>query len=487
MAGRDLRQHLTRLAELNLLREVTCEVDREWEVSCIARLLFFGHPEARRPALHFTRIKGFAEGSIVVGAIGASPEVLAEVARCGPGREELHGRWRQALASPLPPIAVATGPCKEVVHTGNQVDLGSLPVPTWTPGKDGGPYLTPLWVTRDPDSGRHNLGMYRCQVKGRDRTGIQWGRPEFQHAGIHLARWHARGEAMPAAIVVGGDPALYLPGTTKIPYDMEEYAIAGALTGDAVELVRGETVDLLVPATAEVVIEGEFRPGEMEAEGPFGEYTGYMANSPGGQPLFRVRCVTHRRHPILLGILSQMPPSEGLFSNLLWEGIVLHYLKEEARLPGILDIHQPVPTGEATLWVRMDSHYLGHPRQVAYAIWGRFGWRAPKFIFLTDGDVDIRDPFAREWAFTFRVRPERDIHLIPDVPALTLDPSAAPNEEVPSGERVGAKAIIDATKKRRDFPVLALPKQAHLEEALRRWERYGLPSLERYRLPFELT
>jgi UbiD family decarboxylase len=476
----DLREYISALEQDDLFRWVDREVDKDWEIGSVVRLLFRGIAEEKRFAVGFSNIHGFSGGRVAVGLIGASKRILAKILGVEPEIAAVHSRWSEALAQPIAPRMVSTGPCKENIFIGDKVDLLKLPVPIWIPEKDAGPLFTPLWITKDPTMRVRNVGMYRAELKGKNQTGIQWGTPSSQHAAQHLQHWETLDKPMPAAFVMGGDPSTYLPAVTKVPYGVDEFAVAGAVKGEPVDLVKCETVDLEVPASSEIVIEGEFLPGVREHEGPFGEFTGFMAGSAAsGEPVFNVKCVTHRNNPILQGMLSQMPPSESsCCRQMLMEGAILHHLTQELRFPGILDAHLPESGGGgAWLWIRARKAHNSYPYQVAMSVWSKFGFQHYKWIVVTDEDVNIRNSFAREWTLAFRVRPEEDVHITPKVIAMTLDPSATMDPRIASRDRTAAKIFIDATKKYADFPEVAMPPIEHLERVAEKWLEYGLGDL----------
>jgi UbiD family decarboxylase len=479
MPYESLRPYLDRLEEENLIRWIDREVDKDWEISAIGRMIFRGMPEERRYGFGFRHIKDHPGGRVVSGVIAASTRMMSVALECHSTPAAIHERTIRGLSNPMEPVIVRTGPCKEVIHTGSAVDLNKLPIPTWTPEKDAGPYLTPLWVTKDPDNGVRNIGIRRGQVKGPTKTGILFGAPDRGGA-IHHAKWKARGKAMPAACYIGADPVHYLVAPGR--YGLDELAIAGGIRRKPVELVKCETVDLEVPATAEIVIEGEIPTDYLEKEGPFGEFTGFMA---GGRncPIFNVKCITHRADPILLGIISQFPPSESsMIKRNLLEANLLKHLRETLRIPGIVDIHALEAGGcTATLWVSLKRMYTGHVDQLAMAVLGYFGTSYYKWIIVADEDDDIRDPFMREWILSWRVNPARDMRVLPNTAAVELDPSGHPPEEIPA-EELGSKVIIDATR-RWKYPPLSLPSRRHLEAVAKRWPEYGLPPLEQIHLP----
>jgi 4-hydroxy-3-polyprenylbenzoate decarboxylase len=479
MPYESLRPYLDRLTQQGLMRWIDKEVDKDWEISAIGRMIFRGMAEERRYGFGFRNIRGYPGGRVVSGVVAASTKMMAVALDCEPTPAAIHERTIQGIANPIEPVIVKTGPCKEVILKGDDVDLTRLPTPIWTPEKDAGPYLTPLWVTKDPDDGTRNIGIRRAQVKSRSKTGILFGAPDRGGA-IHHAKWKARGKAMPAAFYIGADPVHYLVAPGR--YGVDELAIAGGIRGKAVEMVKCETVDIEVPATAEIVVEGEIPTDYLETEGPFGEFSGFMA---GGRrcPVFNVTCITHRKDPILLGIISQFPPSESsMIKRNLLEANLLKHLNQTLRIPGIVDLHALESGGcTATLWVSLKKMYTGHVDQLAMAVLGYFGMSYYKWIIIADADDDIRDPFMREWILSWRVNPARDMRVLPNTAAVELDPSGHPPDEFPD-EDLGSKVIIDATR-RWQYPPVSLPPRERLEQVASHWADYGLPPLDEIRLP----
>lgn len=479
MPYESLRPYLEVLEESGLMHWVDSEVDKNWEIASIGRMIFRGMPEERRFGLGFRNIKDHPGGRVVSGVIAASTRMMAAALECDPTPAAIHERTIRGITDPIEAVIVDGGPCKEVMLGPEELDLRKLPIPVWTPGKDAGPYLTPLWVTKDPDNGVRNIGIRRCQIKGRNKTGILFGAPDRGGA-IHHAKWKDRGQPMPAALFIGADPVQYLVAPSR--YGPDELSVAGGIRGQAIELVKCETIDIEVPATAEIVIEGEIATDVLEHEGPFGEFTGFMA---GGRacPVFNVKCITHRKNPILLGVISQFPPSESsMIKRNLLEANLLKHLSNNLRIPGISDIHALEAGGcTAALWVSIKKIYTGHVDQIVCAVLGYFGMSYYKWIVVTDDDVDIRDPFMRDWVLSWCVRPDKDMRIFADTAAVELDPSAHPPEEIPD-ENFGAKVFIDATKKWR-YPSISLPPRDNIERVLARWHEYGLPELSEVRLP----
>jgi UbiD family decarboxylase len=236
-------------------------------------------------------------------------------------------------------------------------------------------------------------------------------------------------------------------------------------------------VDLLVPATAEIILEGEIAPHHVEWEGPFGEYTGYMGG-PYELPVFTIKCITHRRNPIYQSLHSQKPPSESsLLRQIPEEANIYKHLVKDLRIQGIKDIHLPESgSSYAILWVSMKTMYPGHSKQVLSAAWTHHPAFA-KWIIVTDDDVDIRDPFTREWILSWRVEPAKDIYTINGTSSLLLDPSTSPMD-VPlwDQKRLSSKVFVDATKKY-EFPKIAMPPQEDIDKVVKDWSKYNLGSL----------
>ena len=471
MPYKDLRQYLTALEDKGLLKWVSTVVDKDWELSCISRLVM-NRSEEKRIALGFKRIKGY-DISAVVGVVAANRAVYSTALEVAPKIDDLIELWSQALTHPIKPIIINDGQCKEVNLKGEEVNLNRFPTPIWAPEKDAGPYITAgCMVTKDPETGTRNVGMYRLQVKGKNKTGVMWGGGGSQHAAIHYSKYEAKGEPMPIAVVIGVDPTICMTAASKVPFGVDEFAVAGGLRREPLKLVKCETVDLEVPASSEIVLEGEIPPKTREVEGPFGEYPGYMGPA-GNNPIFNVKCITHRRNPVYQSILSHMPPSESsLLRQISTEGEVHKHLVYDLRIPGIIDVHTPESSGSCSiLWIRMKNLYVGHAKQVLCASWTHHPTFA-KWIVVTDEDVDIRDPFIREWVLSFRVQPDRDITVIAKTGPISLDPSVAP-PEAPVSERYGSKMLIDATRKW-PYPEIALPPEKYLKKARERLLEYGL-------------
>ena len=471
MAYRDLRVYLAALEDKGKLKRIRKEVEKDWEIAAICRQLFFKFPSERRPAVLFENVKGFSM-PVVAGVLGVSRQVYA----LGLETDSLDGinrKWDHALGNPLPPRIVENGPCKENILKGDQVDILKLPVPVWTVGEDPGPFFTsPYVITKDPETGVRNVGIYRMQVKGRNKTGFLIGK--HQDASWHLGKNEARNQPTPVAVVVGSDPSIGFVAASKMSETLDEFSIAGALRGEPVDLVPCETVPLEVPATAEIVLEGEIPAKVREPEGPFGEYTGYMG-PPGMQPVFIIKCMTFRNNAIYQAFISQRPPSESsCIRGVGREWPLFKHLKYTLNLP-IEDLRLKEAGGSgAFLVVSIKKQFTGQVRQVMSGVWSlRNGFG--KITVIVDDDIDVWDDFAVDWALSWRARPDKDVTIEKDVQAVGLDPSLAPYS-VPQDDPVrlvGSRLAIDATKKH-EYPAVSLPPKEHLDLVAGRWKEYGM-------------
>jgi UbiD family decarboxylase len=475
MAYRDLRHYLAVLEEKKLLCHISPEVDKEWEIAAVCRRAFQKIPERKRPALMFDHIKGH-EIPLVIGVLGASRQIYATALECEV--EKVLEKWESGAKNPLAPRLVETGLCQEVVHMGEEANFEILPAPIWTVGEDPGPYHTsPFVISRDPETRIPNLGTYRVQVKGRKKAGLMINPP--RNMNHHIRKNEARGQGTDVAIVFGTDPVIGLTAVTPFPYGVDELAMAGGIRREPVEVVRCRTVDLEVPAAAEIVVEGKIPFQGREPEGPFGEYGGYMGTG-GNHPFIEITCITHRRKPIYQAFLSQMPPSESSCIKAIGrEGVIQRHLKENLGIP-VHDVCLP-ESGGATglLIISIKKQNRFQPLKAMMGAWSHhdvFG----KVTIVVDDDIDIRDSFQVEWALSFRMQPAEDVYVIKNTDPLTLDPSQPlkDGEKVKPTEQVSSKVGIDATKKH-PFPPLAVPPKEHLEKVDAQWERYGIREVTR--------
>ena len=484
MKFRNLREFIDFLEERGELRRVSATVSRDLEITELADRMV----KSGGPALFFESVEG-SNVPVVIGLYGTHQRVawalgvsdvetitdrvrklLGMVQGPPPG---LLGKLRTVgdligLARSQPKI-VGSGPCQEVVLEGEDVDLGVLPALKCWP-EDAGRFITlPLVISRDPDTGLRNVGTYRMQIYDKRTTGMHW---QTHKVGAHHARAgkNAGLERMEVAVALGGDPTTIWSGSMPLPPGIDEFAVAGIIREEAVELVRCKTVDLEVPAQAEFVLEGYVVPGETRAEGPFGDHTGYY--SPAEEySVFHVTAITHRRDPIYPTTVVGRPPSEDFFMGKASERIMLPAL--QMAVPEVVDINMPAE-GIFTNYVLVSirKEYPGHARKVMYALWGIGQMMLVKGIVVFDGHVDVQDLSEVAWRVGANVDPSRDLVIVEGA-IDDLDLSATTS-------KFGSKLGIDATAKSRsegmdrDWPPEIIMSEEIKNLVDGRWEEYGL-------------
>ena len=374
----------------------------------------------------------------------------------------------------MKPRAVRRAPCQEVVLTGEDVDLGALPVQTCWPGEPAPLITFPLVVTRGPDEADTddvNLGVYRMQVTGRNTTIMRW----LEHRGgaQHLARWQAAGKGpMPVAVVIGADPGSVLAAVTPIPDTLSEYQFAGLLRGKAVDLVDCRTVPLKVPAGAEIVLEGHVDADELADEGPYGDHTGYF-NPMSRYPVFRISAVTMRRDPIYLTTFTGRPPDEPAVMSQALNDVFVPLLTQQ--FPEIVDFWLPPEAcSYRVAVVSIDKRYPGHARRIIMGVWSYLRqFTYTKFVVVVDSDIDPRDWKDVVWAISTNVDPGRDVMVVENTPIDELD-FASPEPGL------GGKMGIDATTKippeiKRPWGRRIRMDEDVIDAVTRKWADYGLP------------
>jgi 4-hydroxy-3-polyprenylbenzoate decarboxylase len=378
-------------------------------------------------------------------------------------------------AMDMRPKIVTRAPAQQVVLKGGDIDLSRLPIQTCWPGEPAPLITWPLVVTKGPSASAEddvNLGIYRMQVVGRDRTLMRW----LAHRGgaQHYRRWKESGRAtaLPACAVIGADPGTILAAVTPVPDTLSEYQFAGLLRGASVELVAAKTQPLLVPAHAEIVIEGEVLLSEYMDEGPYGDHTGYY-NSVEPFPVFQVTAMTMRRDPIYLTTYTGRPPDE---PSVLGEALNEVFVPlVQAQFPEIVDFWLP-PEGCSyrIAVVSIRKAYPGHAKRVMMGVWSYLRqFMYAKWVIVVDDDIDARDWKDVMWAISTRMDPARDISVIENTPIDYLD-FASPE----SG--LGGKVGLDATNKwppetKRDWGQQIRMDQTVVDAVSRMWPGLGLP------------
>ena len=476
----DLQDHLQRLEKLGLVQRINRQIDKDSELHPLVRWQFQGGiPSEDRKAFLFDNVTDASgkvyEMPVVVGALAANPEIYA--AGLGVSVEEIGDVWTRGMDNPIQPVAASDAPCQEVVMTGDELTrqgggLAALPVPISTPGFDAAPYLTAtLVVTKDPETGVRNMGTYRAQLKARDRLGVRMASRLGGAGGYqHWLKYQSRGEVMPVAIVLGCAPAILFTGPQKLPIDEDEMAVAGGLIGSAVRTTRCKTVDLEVPADAEIVIEGEIATDYLEPEGPFGESHGHVAMEDFNMSM-KVTAITMRNRAVFISIISQVTPSESsTLKKVAYEPLFFGHLKKTFNIKGIKRVvmHEPLTNIRKVIFLQFDRNVpqteVWRGLQAAASLQAQCG----KVVIAVSEDIDPNNADAIFWSIAYRSSISSDVHITP----------YRSGGHGPKSGRSGTDAtlMIDATLKA-NMPPLALPREEFMVRAKGIWEELQLPRL----------
>ena len=478
----DLHDHLESLKQRGLLQVIDRPIDKDSELHPLVRWQFVGGmDEAERKAFLFTNIVN-AQGRrydipVVVGALAANREIYS--VGMGSSVEDIQARWDRAIANPIPPQMVDKAECQEVIHEGVDLQgeghgLDMLPIPISTPGFDSAPTLTATNViTVDPETGVQNMGTYRCALKAPDRMVVRMATRVGGAGGyLHYQAWKKAGhKTMPCAVVLGCPPFVAFMGPQKLPIGMDEFDVAGGLAGVPIQITKGRTVDLRVPAQAEIVIEGQIDLDMLEPEAPFGESHGHVALEEYNLPM-KITAITHRFKPVIPSYISQVAPSESsVIKRVAYEPLFLAHLRSSLGIRGVkkVSLHEPL-TG--LLRVTIVTFEKTTPKtEIWRALYGAafFKGDCGKIVIAVNEDIDPDNADALLWAMAYRMNPVADVR--------TLDHRGqghGPKRENDGEE--DSTLLMDATMKG-DMPPLALPTQPYMERSKAIWEELGLPKL----------
>jgi UbiD family decarboxylase len=472
MAYADLHEHLKKLEAAGLLIRVERPINKDTEMHPLVRWQFRGGiAEKDRKAFLFTNVtdsKGRKyDIPVVVGALAASREIYRIGMNCP--LEKINEVWMRAIAQPIAPKIVDKAPCQEMEVQG----LDGLPIPISTPGWDIAPFTTlSQYITRDPETGVQNMGIYRGQVKAPKRLGMN---PSLElRPGIytHWQKAKKKGQKLAAAVVLGAPPCVAFTSAQKVPETIDELHVAGGLVGGPINVVKAKTVDLLVPAESEIVVEGWIDTEYLEPEAPFGESHGHV-NLQEYNAFMEVTCITRRKDAILTSIISQVTPSESsLIKRVALEPLYLQHLRQALGIQGVkrVSMHEPLTNLRKVVVLILDR---GMPRtEVWRALYGAAAWNraAGKYIIAVNEDIDPDNADALLWAMSYRANPALDLQILPH-----RDQGHGPRSARNNGE--DASVLIDATLKE-DFPPISLPKREYMERAREIWQELGLPPLK---------
>jgi UbiD family decarboxylase len=477
----DLHEHLAALEAAGQLVRVTRPINKDTELHPLVRWQFRGGiPEPQRKAFLFENVVDGSghryEMAVAVGVLAANREIYGIGMGCP--AEEIAARWRAARTRPIAPILVDGGPIQEVVRTGADLDVpyggvDGLPVPISTPGFDIAPYVTcGNWVTRDPETGVQNIGNYRAHVKAPRRVGMNASLELSPGIYEHWQKARARGEPLPAALVVGGPPVIAFAAVQKLPYDLDELAVAGGLVGAPIGMVRCQTVDLVVPAESEIVIEGLIDTRWLEPEAPFGESHGHV-NLQEYNPFMEVTAICHRRDAVLTSLISQVTPSESSLIKIVgYEPLILEFLRNQVGIKSVVRVgmHEPLTNIRKVLVVQMkpcEEAEIWHALTAAASFQRSVG----KLIVAVDEDIDPHNADAVLWAMCYRMSPHRDMQVLQG-----RDPGHGPKPRGGEQHDLDSALLMNAMLKQ-PYPPVSLPKREYMERAQAIWQELGLPPL----------
>ncbi|PYM03747.1 MAG: menaquinone biosynthesis decarboxylase [Candidatus Rokuibacteriota bacterium] len=483
MAFADLGEFVAHLEKHGQLQRITAPVSRDLEIAEITDRVSKG-PAQQNRALLFERVEG-SDMPVLINAFGSAQRIawalgvedlndlservagLLDLKMPGTVFDKLRKLGTLFDLAKAGPKHVRSAPCQELVETA-QPSLASLPILTCWPG-DAGRYITlPLVLTRDPVTGARNVGMYRLQVYDDRTLGMHWQ----THKGSAEHEREAQRVALPrmeVAVALGGDPVTIYSGSAPLPPGIDEIVFAGWLRGRGVDMVRCKTIDVEVPAHAEIILEGYVDPRERRLEGPFGDHTGYYSLAR-DYPVFHLTAITRRQRPLYPTIIVGRPPQEDYWLGKATERLFLPIIR--LLLPEVVDVNMPAEgIFHNLVIVSIKKRYPGHARKVMTALWGMGLMMLAKTILVVSEHVNVHDLSEVAWRATGNIDPRRDLMLI-EGPMDDLDHAALRH-------RYGGKMGIDATEKGPlDDVAQPWPDEIVMSDAIktlvtRRWKDYG--------------
>jgi UbiD family decarboxylase len=474
---KDLRDWLNKVEEVGDLKVIREEVDWDEELSAI---VYMAAKQEGAPALLFKKIKGYPEGPAVLSNIlGSSLKRIALTLGLPSNLSviEMIKRTKDVYFKQIGPQIVDKGkaPVNENIKMGDDVDLYAFPAPKMWP-LDGGRYIgtADIVITKDPEDGHLNLGTYRQMVLSKNEVGFYVS--PGKDALLHREKWWKMGKPCEVAVAYGIDPLLFVLGAMGFPKNVSEYDYAGGIKGEPVKVVKGEVTDLLIPADAEIVVEGLSYPNQFKDEGPFGEFTGYYGRPGGNTPYIEVKCIHYRSNPILTAALMADHPSceQNLFFGIARSARIWNDL-ESMGIPGIKGVYS-VPAaagGFGMVVLSIEQRYPGHASQVAaLAAQCAGGAYYTKWIVIVDDDVDPTDLEQVVWAMSTRCSPAEDIDILRNTWSTYLDPTRNPPEERP----YGSKTLIKACKNFKyiqSFSQRTFLRESVYKKVCEKWGSFG--------------
>ena len=476
MAVEDLREWIDRIDEMGELTRVE-GADPHLELGGLVDLYQW---DMENPALLFDKIKGFPTGYRLLANVLTSMRrvCLSLDLPVDLTRKQVVAAWRDRLQElkPIPPELVEDGPVLENMQTGSDIDVTTFPAPFWH-SEDGGNYLGTgnIVVMRDPDTGWVNAGTYRVQVHDATTLGIMIS--PGKHGRIIREKYWERGEACPVAVSFGHDPLLLLMGGLEVDFGADEFAEAGGIRGEALKVVNAPFTGLPVPATAEIVIEGEIPPDEFHQEGPFGEWTGYYASGERDMPIIKVKSVSYRNDPIVLACLPGKPPNDNTYFRSPLRAAMLWNELEKAGIPGVVGAwSHEAGGGRFFNVISIKQMYPGHSKQVGHATSTiHAGAYANRFVVVVDDDIDPTDTNEVLWAMCTRTDVVEDVDILKRMWSTSLDPMSYAGE---GPKYYNNRMIIDACRpydRLETFPPVARTSEEDAKKLRERWPELFTP------------
>jgi 4-hydroxy-3-polyprenylbenzoate decarboxylase len=478
MPYNDLREFFDKLESMDDLAKIKEEVDWNLEAGAIMRRA----NESEAPCVLFENIKGYPRGYRLASGVLSTFKRLALTMEMNPDStyNEILDEYMNRRKNPIKPIVVSDGPCKENIIKGDEVDLFRFPAPL-VHGGDGGRYIGTLdiGICKDFDSDWVNYGTYRLMIHDKNSTGIAM--LPSQHVGIIYTKYEGEGKPMPYVACIGVDPVISFIATTGVPYGVNEVDIIGGVRREPLRLIKCETLDLYVPATAELVLEGEMLPYERRDEGTFGEYSGYQVSERGPRPVFKVKCITHRNNPIITVSCIGVYRDDFLIAGLMgWAADFKEYLLE-LGIP-ITGIYIPPESGAQLCIVATKTPYPRIANRIASAIWGhKNGLFIPRVMVVND-DVDPTNMTQVIHAFVTKCHPKTGTIIFDKSPGCVVTPFIDQFIEERDEKGLmasGCNVLYDCTwtLNRGKIPVRSAFEDIYPQEiksrVLNKWEKYG--------------
>jgi len=469
MGYKDMREFIHKLEQEEELQRIKVEVDWDIEIGAIMRRVL----KINGPACLFEKVRD-SEYQVFSGGLATHKRYGIAIGTTS-YLEDILSKMLHALSNLTPPVMVNSGPCKENKDTGDRIDMTMFPLPHWHE-LDGGRYINKegVVITKDPETGVRNISLIRQQMMGKNKVTFN---PAHQ-SGIHLRKYMAMNKPMPFATAIGVQPEIVAASVVNAPYGVDEYDIAGTLAGEPIKLVKCDTVDLEVPATAEIVLEGEISPdrSEWELEGPCGEFAGYFSSLEKElKPAGYLSAITYRNNPIFQGCKPGIPPNEDIRLKEIGQTTGGWYTLLKSGIPNIKKVYaSDTGCGSFTIVVSMGKQsYLGNVRDVIFTTFALIP--ASKWVIVVDDDIDIYDPKQVLWSLAVRVQPHRDIIVTDNNCAgVPLDQSIPPDlRKIPNVRT--SKIGIDATTQFKgfDFGTMVLDSDKVQQKIANRWKEYG--------------